>query len=702
MNGMIPFLAAFLTAFGLGLPFLAPGLVAGDGGELVTAAVTFGIPHPPGYPLWTLLAHGFSAFPLGCPAFRITLLSFSSWALATALLGALLARRWGKGWQALAIGYGFSFFIAFGPLCLDQAIGPEVYGLHYLLSACFLALILEPSPVFFIGSCFILGLGLAHHHTLVLIVPAWAWAYRQSLRRPFDCLFGASFVSLGLSLYLLLPIRSNAHPFDNWGHPNHWNQFLSNFMRHQYGGDLAGGSWSLGFWDMLVYGEHFVLEGWGLSVLLLATALYLIKSEWRKDFSLWLALVGTAVVFPWLVHTAPNPENNQIAEVFFPPVFLWAAPLLLTGLRYWSDRMTRVDVRRWVGMVLLLVLVARLGVSYFQYGQADNLASDRMGRNYLLNLPIHSVIYSEGDTATFPLAYLQGVLGLRKDVTIYDRTGGLFEDLYHILDVSHPMSQNNYDLVRMELERESKLPEQPVFYTETEYAPGRLLAVNGLLFRVSKGDMPQIAQHGLWPHFRVPYAGVEGDYLSRETAARFYIFRGANGLRSGMSREFIYEDLQRAAELGFDNSRLINNIGMEYLNAGLTDNAERSFLQVVEVDPQSYLGWYNLGVLAEKKGLPAVTEERYRLCLKINPSYSPARDGLAVALFKTGRLEDAVDQWQELLKRDKSYPPAFRNLGIAVLQIDPTHAHLLLEQYLKMSPNAPDRVPIARIMNGGS
>ncbi|MBI4673735.1 MAG: DUF2723 domain-containing protein [Chloroflexi bacterium] len=59
-----------------------------DSGELVTAAFTFGIPHPPGYPLYTMLAAVFARVPLGEPAFGVALLS----ALAAASAVFVLAR----------------------------------------------------------------------------------------------------------------------------------------------------------------------------------------------------------------------------------------------------------------------------------------------------------------------------------------------------------------------------------------------------------------------------------------------------------------------------------------------------------------------------------------------------------------------------------------------------------------------------------
>jgi hypothetical protein len=75
---------------------LAPGVGAGDGGELLLAASTLGVPHPPGYPLWTLLAGAAAALPFGTLALRVNALSALFGAAAVALFWAL-ARRAGLG-----------------------------------------------------------------------------------------------------------------------------------------------------------------------------------------------------------------------------------------------------------------------------------------------------------------------------------------------------------------------------------------------------------------------------------------------------------------------------------------------------------------------------------------------------------------------------------------------------------------------------
>ena len=53
----------------------ARDIVVGDSPDLITAAVTLGVAHPPGYPLFTMLGHLFSLFPVGPIPFRVNLLS---------------------------------------------------------------------------------------------------------------------------------------------------------------------------------------------------------------------------------------------------------------------------------------------------------------------------------------------------------------------------------------------------------------------------------------------------------------------------------------------------------------------------------------------------------------------------------------------------------------------------------------------------
>ncbi|XP_030786408.1 transmembrane protein 260 isoform X2 [Rhinopithecus roxellana] len=84
IRGGIAVFAAVAAVFTLTLPPSVPG---GDSGELITAAHELGVAHPPGYPLFTLVAKlAITLFPFGSIAYRVNLLCGLFGAVAASLL----------------------------------------------------------------------------------------------------------------------------------------------------------------------------------------------------------------------------------------------------------------------------------------------------------------------------------------------------------------------------------------------------------------------------------------------------------------------------------------------------------------------------------------------------------------------------------------------------------------------------------------
>src|SRR4051812_14521496 len=69
---------------------LSPTVNFLDSGELITVGATAGVAHPPGYPLYTLLAILFAAVPIGETAVRVNLISALGGALAMGLFYTLV------------------------------------------------------------------------------------------------------------------------------------------------------------------------------------------------------------------------------------------------------------------------------------------------------------------------------------------------------------------------------------------------------------------------------------------------------------------------------------------------------------------------------------------------------------------------------------------------------------------------------------
>src|SRR5438552_8289010 len=102
---------AAILVFIIYLATLAPTTAFWDTSEYIAAARVLGIPHPPGNPLFTILAHSFGLLPLAASyAMRINLFAAVTSA-AAAGLWFLVAERWLRGivrprWARYAAAFG--------------------------------------------------------------------------------------------------------------------------------------------------------------------------------------------------------------------------------------------------------------------------------------------------------------------------------------------------------------------------------------------------------------------------------------------------------------------------------------------------------------------------------------------------------------------------------------------------------------------
>jgi Tfp pilus assembly protein PilF len=256
------------------LAALSPSVGWYDSPELTGVARTFGIAHPTGYPLYALAGRLVTllAGPLGESVRGADVLSALSGGLTLALLALLawhLTGLIGLGPVPRAVRLAACALpvTVLGPLPLFmmQASSAEVYALHTLLAALLLLIgaagVLAadrrrtyPYPLpgdrpdggggpryrrYPLLLAFLAGLGAGNHATLVLYLPALlyllVWAYRleggaggRRDGRPLRQWVGATvlFGLLGLSVYLIVPLRAQLNPPFNWGAADNLSDFL--------------------------------------------------------------------------------------------------------------------------------------------------------------------------------------------------------------------------------------------------------------------------------------------------------------------------------------------------------------------------------------------------------------------------------------------------------------------------------------------
>ncbi len=186
-------LAALVTTVISGAVFFytaMPNVGLLDSGEFNVAAQHFGVPHPTGYPLWTLLAWLFQLLPLGNAAWEINLFSGLCGALAvgvTTLIASSMLRWMMPFWggdekrpvRAAVVGLvavSFGLLFAFSFSVWTQAVIAEVYTLHCLLVGLFLASLYwwvrrpdRDLPI--LAVFFTFSLGMSNHHLMLALAP---------------------------------------------------------------------------------------------------------------------------------------------------------------------------------------------------------------------------------------------------------------------------------------------------------------------------------------------------------------------------------------------------------------------------------------------------------------------------------------------------------------------------------------------------
>lgn len=682
----------------LGLSAAAPGIVGGDAPELTSAAYHWGSAHAPGYPLYITLGHLFQALPLGTEAFRTTLLSILAqvlaWLVLALTLRGLLADQW-TGNQKWGIALVAASLTLAGPLVFHQMVSPEVFALHLLFVSLLMFCFMNLSLKGYLRTCFLLGLAVTNQHLTLLVVPALVWRFRSFLLRPKWFAYGTCLAVLGLTPYLVLPMRAQLHPLANWGNPVHLQQFLWHLTRAQYGGDLSGGKFLNGFVDLWIYLVMFFKETYGLGLVL--AVIGAIYSRGRLNFAYWLGGIGLLIVLPFLLRSPYDIENNIVNSQFLAPAILWAAPLLVLGIQKlleWAG-----SSRNWLFTGLVLATLMVMGLSAKSLDASRNLAVEDIGRDILYQMPSKAVLYSEGDAITFPLAYLKLVKNFRPDLEIYDRTGGLFTDLYHLLDYQGKKQMSPQEWVTTELDHEKDRPAMPVYYTESAESPGRPLTMTGLLFQVLNG-VDGGNPDRFWQWFVVPRVEPTHDYLSRESGARFHLFKATFDQETRRDPGMTAQDLAMTKRLAYDDARLWLNTGLFEANHGMVDQGVMSYQKALECAPSFALAWCDLGVAMGQQGRTTEAVSAFEKAVAFEPQNPDYHHHLAYQYFKEQKQAEAAREWETTIQLDPNFADAYKDLGYLEVQRNPEIAAERLRQYLGLVPNTPERAGIEKWLAG--
>lgn len=406
----------------------ARDIVLGDSPELTGAAVTLGVPHPPGYPLWTILAHLFTLLPVGPLPFRVSLFSVASSLVCLGIVYATAHRLTRSSWASAAA----AVVLGLSPAYWAWSLVPEVFALNNALAAAMLYLLLrwhaESRPWQLVGAALTGGLGVANQQTIALVGIAvlglMAWHGR---RLSLGLLTNAATAfGLGLLPYIYLPLAAATQPPWNWSEIASVQDLVGHVLRVGYGSTrlvsearFAGGATT----DRLVeLAQSFT----PIAAVLLPLGAW---SLWKRD-QVWTAFLGAAFVIAGPIFMAyANIDisrfdaSRSVLERFFLLPHVVVAPLVAVAMTG-SAALIQSRFPDWRSRALTGTTAATIGLSigvgalaYTDIDQSQNHVARYLGEDILATVRPNAILIATGDPIVMPVEYLMKVEGLRPDVT---------------------------------------------------------------------------------------------------------------------------------------------------------------------------------------------------------------------------------------------------------------------------------------------
>lgn len=453
---------------------LAPTVTLVDSGELIAASRQLGVAHPPGFPLYTLLAHLATLAPAGNIAQRVNFASAIFAALTSAMLTLMvfeammcaslrsrLRRKEEKKKHPkktrkkvtkdanlfeglpslilLAPPLMAGLLMAFSRTLWGYATIAEVYTLNTLMIVIVFFLMMrwrrkviestlvaaeprEDKDRLLLIAAFCLGLAMGVHHVTVgLMLPALAalvystegLAFFKSKRLLRAALFAAS----GLLIYAYLPLAASRKAGMNWGDPGTLERILWHVTGRQYQSFISFSLETMAgqFKEFVLFAGREFGPFWLPAALILAA--FGLVALFRSDRSAFGFL--TLVILADLAY-ALNYDIAEDKDAYYLPVFLAltvAAAFGALGL----IRFVRASISKATaaGLLILIPTVALTFNLPFDDRSRYHIAEDYVS-NILSTVDEGGMLLTLDWQVYSPMFYFREIEKRRRDVIAID------------------------------------------------------------------------------------------------------------------------------------------------------------------------------------------------------------------------------------------------------------------------------------------
>jgi tetratricopeptide (TPR) repeat protein len=636
----------FTSLWGVYLLTVCPTVYLGDSGELIAAAFSLGIPHNPGYPLYCLLGKLFCLIPVGNIAFRMNLMMSFFAVLAVWLVYSLIL-RWTSSQLAGLVAAGV---LAFSPVFWLETVCAKFYPLHSFFVALLMNVLLwwDQKKEFYglIVLVLLTGFSFGNHMQTVMLAPAVLWMVFSGDRRALldvrRFLILSGFFLAALSVYVYLPIRTDAGAAIHWGDPNSLHRFLAHVSgsahRSAYVFNLSG-------WDYLKRSETnlwLACSAFGLILLLALWGwLKLVSKRWQCFFVL-------LVVFDFFYAIFLNTVSLEVTP-FMIATAIGLAFLMGVGI---ADMLRRVESLSVVGRMTKRLIRGACGVvpvifmtlNFSLCDQSRNYTGYEQALNMLRTTQQNDILFVSGDNYVFPVTYGRLVERMREDVNLYDRYNLIFQ--MPSMEFQGRSRTKAWEEKRDQFEKDiiTERGRRDVFYGSFgPYAinmPERYTLVPyGVLHKVVKEKTALDVQtiDRTWEYYATEslHESFYRDYMNREVSAFFYFSRGKHLIFSGQASRGL-EYLRLAATIGYDDTLIPSETGIFLTDHGYYEEARQALERAMTYNEDLSGVYNNWGYYYHRIGDLKKAVASFKKAVELKPERFSFYNNLGFALYELG------------------------------------------------------------------
>ena len=398
-----------------------------DGGDLLAAILTGGIPHPTGYPTYLLFGKLFQLIPYGTPYYKGALLSLVFSSFAAGLLSYCFCLAHGnEDKRAASVIAALAVGITLGTTSLfwSQGVIVEVYGLQSFFMVCIIIWLLQimQDPVsgrrdtILTILSLIIGLSTGNHVMIVLMIPlvvfAYIFAYRNGANPRKLLKYTGLIVAIAILVYAILPLRARQYPPINWGNPQTFEGFLWLISGKLYHG-LAFGLPSADIIQRIGYYVKFLFEQFGILGLFIGI-LGAVKAAGAPGRMKW---IYCWMFFIYSIFSIGYLTNDSI--VYLIPALMVFSIWIGTGIQeLWIGLEGNPILGKALVCLFFLLLLFRLPDIRDEIDPRDDNTARLYVKQCFNTLPQNAILLTNSDSDTFPIWYYHFGVGQRLDIRV--------------------------------------------------------------------------------------------------------------------------------------------------------------------------------------------------------------------------------------------------------------------------------------------